>query len=47
MTNARVQGYRDYYDGIYYCPYSHETEHELWSDWCDGQMEAECEDEGK
>jgi ribosome modulation factor len=49
MSEARVQGYRDYYNGkgSEECPYDYYTERQAWEGWCDGHMEAYCEDEGK
>lgn len=49
MSEARVRGYRDYYDNArpLDCPYDYCTEYEQWCDWADGWDEAYCEDEDK
>lgn len=47
INEAYKQGYEAYYDNIEDCPYSHDTEYEFWSRWCDGHNDAYCEDEGK
>lgn len=49
-TDAYKQGYKAYYDyegSSDDCPYSHDTEHDFWSQWCDGNYDAYCEAEGK
>jgi ribosome modulation factor len=49
MIDAYKQGYEDYYKGkeADECPYHYELEAESWEGWCDGHMNAYCEDEGK
>lgn len=41
------EGYEAYFTGIDKPPYDYDTQHNEWSNWCDGHMMAYCEDEGK
>ena len=44
---AYKDGYEAYWRDVDENPFSYDYEHDLWSAWCDGHMEAYCQGEGK